>query len=237
MILYVNGDSNSAGAEAVNSYCFAEDDPLYYGLGRQPHPDNLRVSYGCELANMMYAVLECNAESASSNDRILRTTYEYLSNFPNNSKPDLVVIGWTTWEREEWWDPDTNRYWQVNAGGIGHDWPDSIKDRYRDYVVNINMQSKMSQACNKIWTLHDDLQQQKINHVFFNCFEPLSGMPEADWEDCYVEPYDPDFTYYNWLNQRGFKTVGPDSYHFGADAHCAWAEFLYQTIVQKNLTS
>lgn len=237
MILYVNGDSNSAGAEAVNSYCFAEDDPLYYGLGRQPHPDNLRVSYGCELANMMYAVLECDAESASSNDRIIRTTYEYLSNFPNNSKPDLVVIGWTTWEREEWWDPDTNRYWQVNAGGIGHDWPDSIKARYRNYVVNINMQSKMSIACNKIWTLHDDLQKQKINHVFFNCFDPLSGMPEADWEGCYLEPYNPDFTYYNWLKARDFKTVGPNSYHFGADAHCAWAEFLYQTIVQKNLTS
>jgi hypothetical protein len=237
MILYVNGDSNSAGAEAVNSYCFAEDDPLYYGLGRDPHPDNLRVSYGCELANMMYAILECDAESASSNDRILRTTYEYLSNFPNNSAPDLVVIGWSTWEREEWWDPDTNRYWQVNAGGIGHDWPDSIKARYQDYIVNINMQSKMSQACNKIWTLHDDLQKQKINHLFFNCFEPLSGMPEADWEGCYVEPYSPEFTYYNWLKARGFKTVSPDSYHFGADAHCAWAEFLYQTIVQKHLTS
>ena len=84
MIVYVNGDSHSAGGEAVNPYCFANDDPLYWALGRQPHPDNLRVSYGCELANMLYAVLECDAESSASNDRILRTTHEYLSNFPND---------------------------------------------------------------------------------------------------------------------------------------------------------
>ena len=124
MILYVNGDSHSAGAEAVNTHAFAEDDRLYWGLGRQPHPDNLRASYGCHLANHLGAILECDAESASSNKRIIRTTEEYLE---TNPKPDLIVIGWSTWEREEWYDSETDRYWQVNAGGIGHDWPNSIK--------------------------------------------------------------------------------------------------------------
>jgi hypothetical protein len=238
MILYVNGDSNSAGAEAVNPYCFAKDDPLYWALDRQPHPDNLRVSYGCELANMMSAILECDAESASSNDRIVRTTYNHLTGVQgmfNSNKPDLVIIGWSTWEREEWWDPETNRYWQVNAGGIGADWPDKIKARYKDYILNIDMQSSIAKACNKIWTLHTDLQKQNINHLFFNCFEPLSGMPEADWEGCYVEPYNKDFTYYNWLKAKGFKTVNTNSYHFGPDAHYAWAEFLFQTLVHRNL--
>jgi len=41
MILYVNGDSHTAGAEAVNSHAFADDDPAYKHLGRLPHPDNL----------------------------------------------------------------------------------------------------------------------------------------------------------------------------------------------------
>jgi len=238
MILYVNGDSNSAGAEAVNSYSFAVDDPLYWNLGRQPHPDNLRVSYGCELANMMYAVLECDAESASSNDRIIRTTYEYL-NFTNDydDKPDLVVIGWTTWEREEWWHAETDRYWQVNAGGIGEDWPDKIKARYKDYVLNMNVQEAMGHTHAKIWELHRDLVDKNINHLFFNCFEPFSNLPKFDWGKNFLEPYNPDFTYYNWLKQQGFKTVRADSYHFGPDAHAAWAEFLYQTIVQKALTS
>jgi hypothetical protein len=239
MILYVNGDSHSAGAEAVNSYAFAEDDHLYRALGRQPHPDNLRVSYGCELANLMGAVLECDAESASSNARIVRTTYEHLVGVQgmfNGRKPDLVVIGWSTWEREEWWDPETKTYWQVNAGGIGHDWPDSIKLPYKDYIANIDFKQAMQQAQNKIFELHQDLQTKKINHLFFNCFEPLSGVGQCDWQGCYLEPYNPDFTYYNWLRARGFKTVNPDSYHFGPDAHYAWAEFLYQQLVLKNLT-
>jgi hypothetical protein len=56
LILYVNGDSHSAGAEAVNDFCFANDDPLYYALGRIPHPDNERVSYVAILLTncMMY---------------------------------------------------------------------------------------------------------------------------------------------------------------------------------------
>ena len=232
MILYVNGDSNSAGAEAVNSYCFAEDDPLYWGLGRQPHPDNLRVSYGCELANLMGAVLECGAESASSNARIIRTTQEYLK----EHTPDLIIIGWSTWEREEWWDEDSQRYWQVSAGGVGHDWPDVIKDRYKDYIANIDYQFAIDQTHSKIHELHRDLIKKDINHLFFNCFEPFSNVPNFDWSNCYIGPYDPTLTYYNWLTARGFKTVRPDSYHFGPDAHVAWAKFLYQTLVQKHLT-
>lgn len=239
MILYVNGDSNSAGAEAVNTHAFAEDDPLYWALGRQPHPDNLRVSYGCELANMLYAVLECDAESASSNDRIVRTTYEHLVGVQgmfNNNKPDLIVIGWSTWEREEWWDQETKRYWQVNAGGIGHDWPDIIKSRYKDYIATMEVDMAMRQAHAKIWQLHRDLVDKNINHLFFNCFEPFGDMPNFDWQDSYIEPYNKDFTYYNWLTQKGFKPVRPDSYHFGPDAHVAWAEFLFQRLVHKNLT-
>lgn len=239
MILYVNGDSNSAGAEAVNPYSFAVDDPLYWALGREPHPDNLRVSYGCELANLLGAILVCDAESASSNDRIIRTTYEHLigvQGLLKDSRPDLVVIGWSTWEREEWWDRDTGRYWQVNAGGVGEDWPDSIKKRYKSYVADMDIKSAVAKACNKIWLLHSDLQKKNINHLFFNCFDPLFGIPEADWDGCYLNPYDPKSTYYNWLIDQGFKTVRPDSYHFGPDAHRAWAEHLYQTLVQKNLT-
>ena len=57
MILYVNGDSHAAAAEAVNPYSWAEDDGLYYGLGQQPHPDNERVSFGCEIANSLNAIL------------------------------------------------------------------------------------------------------------------------------------------------------------------------------------
>lgn len=218
MILYVNGDSHSAGAEAVVPYCFAEDDYLYRGLGRRPHPDNERASYGCLIANHLNAILHCDAESASSNSRIIRTTRDYLQEYT----PDIIIIGWSTWEREEWLLND--RYWQVNAGGIGHDWPSEIKERYKKYIAQIDWNVYEQQAHNEIFAFHKELQEQNIKHLFFNCYSDFVNQPMVDWNDCYVEPYDPDMTYWKWLSDNGFKSN--DAYHFRADAHRKWAEFL-----------
>lgn len=231
-ILYVNGDSHSAGAEAVNSYCFANDDPLYWALGRRPHPDNERASYGCHIANQLGAVLHCDAESASSNSRIVRTTKHYLK---YNPRPDLVIIGWSTWEREEWLHDDI--YWQVNAGGIGEDWPDEIKDRYKKWIAKLNWRGEINKSHIAIHNFHRELEALGVNHFFFTCYEPWDDVEQLDWNGRYLEPYDPDFTYYNWCKNRGFKPVNPDSYHYGATAHEAWAEFLYTNMVLKLLTT
>jgi hypothetical protein len=223
-ILYVNGDSHSAGAEAVNDYCFAKDDRLYHGLGRQSHPDNLKVSYGCNIANELSAVLHCDAESASSNNRIIRTTREYIR---NEGTPDAVIIGWSTWEREEWL--HENVYWQVNAGGVGHDWPDPVKERYKEYIVNLDWELAEQQAHKDIYELHTELLDLKIPHLFFNTYNYFRQSP-ADWFNNYLGPYDPDLTYYKWLTNSGFQSK--PSYHFDADAHRKWAEFLLPHLTQ-----
>ena len=217
MILYVNGDSHSAGAEAVNSYCFANDDPFYYALGRIPHPDNERVSYGCNIANELFAVLHCDAESASSNARIIRTTREYLE----ITKPDAIIIGWATWEREEWLYNDI--YWQVNAGGVGHDWPDSIRERYINYIANLDPGEAENQAHADIHQFHSELADLKIPHLFFNTYNHFV-QTHKNWHDSYIDPYNYDMTYYKWLMNNGCQPRR--GYHFGADAHRKWADFL-----------
>jgi len=218
VILYVNGDSHSAGAESVNNYCFAEDDPLYHALGRVPHPDNERASYGCDIANKLSAVLYCDAESASSNNRIIRTTREYLK----NNIPDFVIIGWSTWEREEWLHDGV--YWQVNAGGIGHDWPIPIKEKYKDYISNLNWLEKTNNAHAQIHEFHTELLDLGIPHLFFNTYNDFSTQDQANWNNSYVDPYNPNMTYWKWLTNQGFQSN--PSYHFRADAHRKWAEFL-----------
>jgi hypothetical protein len=218
MILYVNGDSHSAGAEAVNDYCFADDDPFYHALGRIPHPDNERVSYGCNIANELFAILHCDAESASSNSRIIRTTQEYLK----TTTPDFVIIGWSTWEREEWLHDGV--YWQINAGGIGHDWPDAVKEQYQDYIVNLDWAAATTRAHNQIFELHTELADLKIPHLFFNTYNDFSNQISRDWGESYISPYNPGMTYWKWLTDQGFKSN--QSYQFGADAHRKWAEFL-----------
>lgn len=221
MIIYVNGDSHSAGAEIQNSYCFAKDDPLYHGLGRKPHPDNIPLSYGCIIANMFRAIFDTDAESASSNDRIIRTTKQYLE----SNTPDLIIIGWSTWEREEWLLDGV--YWQINAGGIGDDWPQEIKNRYPLWIKNIDHAAVERAQHEKIWQLHQELKNKNIPHLFFNSYLSFKfTQTPYDWGDNYIAPYDNNYTYYHWLSSKGYHTVYPDSYHYGSDAHYAWAEFL-----------
>jgi hypothetical protein len=222
LILYVNGDSHSAGAEAVNSFAFANDDPQYKYLGRSSHPDNLYVSYGNILAKNLSAELYCDAESASSNDRIIRTTRHYL----RNNQPDLIIIGWSTWEREEWL--YEGQYWQINAGGFGNDWPDAIKKQYKHWVNNIDHRQKAQEAQEKIWALHQELAS--IPHLFFNSYSALQSTNHREWSHNYLHPYDGSRTYYHWLLDQGFGTVSTKSYHFGADAHLSWANHLTKII-------
>lgn len=225
MILYVNGDSHTAAAEAVNNYAFAEDDGDLWPAGREPHPDNLAVSWGKKLADCIGYDFVCQAESASSNDRIMRTTKQYLQ---YNKAPDLIILQWSTWEREEWL--INNTYYQINASGID-DIPQSHKQQYKDYVINVDWATKTRQAHTKIYNFHLYLKACNIPHLFFNgnnTFDDI--LNRYNWEGCYIEPYASSFDLA--LRDKFFKRN--NGYHYGADAHKYWAEYLCNYLVDKS---
>ena len=231
--LYVNGDSHTAAAEAVNSHAFAEDDGLYWALGRQPHPDNLRASYGCELANHLDAILVCDAESAASNTRIMRTTRQWLLDNPTAYKDSLVIIQWSTWERQEWL--IDGEYFQVNASGIDVV-PESHQQQYKDYITNIDYGKTVVNAHEDIWNFHQSLNLLGVKHIFFNGNHSFQGMQsKKDWGTSYIKPYDAAGTYHGWLRNNGFETVSTGSWHFGEDAHSAWAKFMLQYIIDNHI--
>lgn len=233
MILYVNGDSHAAAAEAVNPHVFAEDDGIYWGMGRQPHPDNLRVSFGCELANWLGAVLHCDAESASSNHRIMRTTRDWISQNLDALDQTLMVIQWSTWERREWW--IDGQWWQVNASGTD-DVPQSHRHLYKEFVISVDWEQCTQQAHEEIWQFHLELDRQGIAHLFFNGNNHFGDVADRrDWNMSYLAPYDDTGTYNYILRAAGFQTVSAESWHFGPDAHCFWAEYLLQYVKTNNL--
>jgi len=217
MILYINGDSHSAGAEAVNAFCFAEDDPRYQHQRRRPHPDNLEVCFGKVLSRILNFGFAIDAESAASNDRILRTTKEFVE---KKSKRDIfLLIGWTTPEREEWLHQD--QYYQVNASGIDSV-PEELQEKYKHFVANCNGEhytAKQIEWSNKIYEFHLELNEQNIKHLFFDTFTNLKR--DYDYGENYVQEI-----YYNYLKEQGFNTKTADSYHFDKRAHTKWANHL-----------
>ena len=232
MILYVNGDSHTAGAEAVNPHAFAEDDRNLVHLGRLPHPDNLAVSWGKKLSVLLKMSFFCDAESASSNDRIIRTTKEYINNYTQDYSNLFVVIGWSTWEREEWLIDDT--YYQINASGTDIV-PDSHNEKYKEYVSSVNWRHKTNQAHADIVELHEWLDTNGVKHIFFNGNNNFSSIHKKyDWGDSYINPYQ-EFSYNDYLVKEGIHPITSKSYHFGEDGHTLWAKYMLKFIVKNKL--
>jgi hypothetical protein len=228
MILFVNGDSHTAAAEAVNPYAFAEDDPALAPLGRTPHPANLAVSWGRLLSLTLKAGFHCAAESASSNSRILRTTRDWVGQ-QRGFNDVLLIIQWSTWEREEWLHEEV--YYQVGASGID-DVPQPLQEKYRNFVIGTDWKLKTQQAHEEIWKFHNELKSNGIKHVFFNGNNDFSQIDDHhDWGHNYIGPYDPKQTYSSIIRAQDIDTVAPNSWHFGKDGHSYFHRFMLQYII------
>jgi hypothetical protein len=227
MILYVNGDSHTAAAEAVNQHAFAEDDGQLFYLGRAPHPANIEVSWGKLLSLTLKASFHCAAESASSNARILRTTRDFV-NSSNGYDDLLIIIQWSTWEREEWLHNGT--YYQVGSSGID-DIPQELQEKYRNFVIGTDWEFKTKQAHKDIWEFHNELERKGIRHIFFNGNNHFGAIADRkDWGNSYIGPYDADKTYNAIIRAKGIDTVAPNSWHFGKDGHSFFHRFMLQYI-------
>lgn len=232
MILYVNGCSHTAAAEAVVPECFAVDDGRH-GIDRRPHPVNLAASWCTHVAKALNASLVCDAESGGSNPRILRTTRAWIDANPQLLNQTLVVLQWTTWERQEWFHDGC--WYQVNASGV--DWvPESLRNRYKHFVANIDWPTATAQAHDQIWQLHQELLAKKVKHVFFSGHSTFSDIQnQHNWQNYYMHPYQREQSYHNWLLANGGQYANPASYHFDAASHRLWAKHMLQYIYRNQI--
>ena len=228
MILYVNGDSHTAGAEVVNPHAFADDDPALFYLGRSPHPANLAVSWGRLLSLTLKSAFRCDAESASSNGRIMRITREWLAGAGQDHPDLLVIIQWSTWEREEWL--HNGVYYQIGASGTDGVHV-ALEEKYKQFVTSVDWQQKTEQAHDEIWQFHQELKNQNIRHIFFNGNNDFSKIKnQHNWGTNYIGPYNPELTYDAIIRSQGIDTVMPNSWHFGRDGHSAFHRFILDYI-------
>jgi len=235
MNIYINGDSHSAGAELVKDYCFARDDPAYAHLGELAHPECLNLSYGFRLAKTLNAGFFCEAISASSNARILKTTQQFLKNMPKSET--AIIIGWSTWEREEWAHGDS--VYQITASGSDQV-PFDLEPQYKEWVMRQTpgeVVRKENYWHEKIHNLHKELQHRHIKHMFFNSYNYFGNVEnQVDWNDCYIDPYNQSGTYWHWCEARGHQPVN-GGYHYGIDAHIAWSKHILARLTNTDNSS
>lgn len=207
MILYVNGDSNSNGAEL--------SDPA--------------LAWPQLLATRLGRTLISDAKDGASNDKIMRVSSNALSHADKNT---FVVIGWTGWEREEW--EHQGQYYDVNSGG--HDvLPLELQERYKIWVTNQNPDSQSAKSLkmhSQIHRMHRSLNDRRIPHLFFNALMPfqhnLLDPVHKDWGKNYLGPYDNECSYYWYLKTQGFKPTKNN--HHTEKAQEVWADVLYKQI-------
>jgi hypothetical protein len=214
MILYVNGDSNSAGTEVDI---------------KQSWPRLLQQKLDCDLIN--------HARPGDSNPGILRITKNFLDR--TETEKILVIIGWTSWEREEW--ESDGSYYSVNASGKDSV-PPELVDRYKNWVLEQNDLARFKKSKilhQKIFELHQTLLDKRIPHLFFNALMPFQHETLTDnssrfhWGTNYIEPYNNDYAYYWFLKRQGYELTA--SNHHQEPAQQFWADFLYQHIQQHQI--
>lgn len=209
MILYVNGDSNSNGTELKNQ--------------SQSWPLLLSQALNFKLIN--------DSIPGGNNPRILRTTRDMLDQC--DTQDIFVVIGWTSWEREEWLHND--RYYTVTASGRN-----SVPiELQADYIKWVAKQSELEQTRkskllhDQIYDLHLLLTKQKIPHLFFNALMPFVEYESVDWHNNYLGPYNNDLSYYWYLKNHGWQPTANN--HYLEDAQAIWADVLKNYIEDNKL--
>lgn len=212
MILYVNGDSNSSGAELKDQ----------------------SKSWTNLLANKLGLTLINEAKAGTSNPRIMRTASTTLAHSNQNT---FAIIGWTSWEREEWL--YQKQYYDVNSGG--HDvLPPELQERYKQWVTEQDLDQRAAKSLSmhsQLHRLHRSLLDRRIPHLFFNALMPFQhnhiNPAKLDWGKNYLGPYDNDLSYYWYLKKHGWKPTKDN--HFLEDAQAVWADVLYNYIKDKDL--
>lgn len=224
MKIFFNGDSHTDGAELLD-------------------PTNEAYSY--RLAKLLDAEIVGNpAVSGASNDRILRTTEDFLRDC--EEYPNLIVIGWSEPIRYDWFYNGQYRTCRSETDGF------SIKDsenhdplRYQ-YLIDI-LRNDMGYVHsiyqqNQMYNLHEKLDYLNIPHLFFNAhmsfeycltktkqFLPYIEHYKFNWNNCFWNPYENiDGCFLDWGRARGYSVT--EYNHLDKDAHNDFSHLLFNYI-------
>lgn len=217
--LWVNGDSHTAGSYS---------------------PTNITNTFAKQIADHFDLAYTNIALPGGSNQRIIRTTVEALPTL--NPTDTFLLIGWSSWERTEWY---YNHQWHAISGDPGYNIPEFIQQRWQEnneyfqrHFVDRTAEQEIWR-CGKeqehaIYTFHRLLHNLGYKFLFFlGCEYPFFQQEEAGGEINTELEWLPGTWAHDPYKETGFshhsRYLGFErdtKWHYGQDAHDAWAQKL-----------
>ena len=242
--VYVNGDSQTIGTDLADN-CASY--PYYL------------------VRDMNGVIIENPAIGGASNDRILRTTHQYLDDCERNDRtlassvddafPDFVIIGWTEYNRYDWFYQGKMRTANAELDGLGPEETNLEQNQARGAWQNFHLGNPVNAAAqiayyyNQMMNLHDRLRYLKIPHLFLNAhagFYDNYGaehrgnaiatelFEEFDWQNCFWNVFSKtDCSFTSWAGRRNYKHV--PGWHYEHKAHIDFGQYLYEYVQQMGL--
>lgn len=233
MKIFVNGDSHTSGSELY----FAKQDTYPYKLA--------------ELFNA--EIIDNPALGGASNDRIIRTTEEYLRKCEEtNEYPDLIVIGWSEPNRSDWFvngkyeSLNSEDFTPIQASKLNEPRANYFSKDWRHHSIEYVMTQYYHE---KIFNLHQHLDYLKIPHLFFNAVnsfntliewhEPFAGelhnykFFKHDWNNAFWKPYEIVGSFLEWGKHQQYEVT--PYHHLKEPAHAAFAQVLHDYIIAKSI--
>ena len=224
MKIFFNGDSHTNGAELI---------------------DPLNETYSYRLAKLLNADIVGNpAKSGVSNDRILRTTEDFIREC--ETYPDLIVIGWSEPLRFDWFYNEQYRTSRSLEDGFSIEEAKQHDPIRYEYLVDV-LRNDLGYAHhvyqqNQMYNLHEKLNYLKIPHLFFNAhmsfdyclkrtqlFLPYLRHHQFNWDNSFWNPYhETDGCFLTWGKNRNYKATEHD--HLESNAHLEFSQVLFNHI-------
>jgi hypothetical protein len=202
-MILINGDSWTGG-------------PTYENL-EDTWPHQMSKKYNLPVTNLAWG--------GASNQRIFRTTIEYL--YSCQELPTHLIIGWSSKERFEL--PSTSGfYMRITPNGCDNNenipGMESIKKNFYRYVFNNELIDKS--FVNNLLIIQDLCKLKGIKLLNFNSAWPDNKLFENEKVDqtSWVVPAERSMNYY--LNLLNFGTIA--SKHTTVEGQQHWADFIYK---------
>ena len=239
--IFINGDSYSAEKGYL---CLADKDKVY----------------GNFLSRILNIPVKNVAIPGSSNDRILRSSIEYINELKQQYQNPLVIIGWSFIRRIEVWYYGDDTKILKNVPDIKFN--EHSKLCTLDFLINKNEASleqkilvnedmhihkALTDFYTKLYLFATMLESQNLKYLFFSaaknidcptsCFPFIDSLFQTNWIKQNPSVYQlHEFCIMNWAKKND-PEAHPVTGHLSTVGHEKFAHYLLDVMINKNLTS